>query len=58
MRIVRRWFGLATSKTQNTNLMESASLVAFAHMGGEQQALLAEALVADAKERRDLRKAS
>jgi hypothetical protein len=58
MRDIRRWFGLATSKTQNTNLTESVSLVAFAHMGGEQQTLLAEALVADAKERRGLRKAS
>jgi len=58
MRIIKRWFGLATSKTQNTNLLEPASLAAFGHMGGDQQALLAEALVANANERRGLRKAS
>jgi hypothetical protein len=58
MRIVRRWFGLATSKTQNTNLLEPTSLAAFGHLGSDQQALLAEALVATANERRGLRKAS
>jgi hypothetical protein len=58
MRIIRRLFGLATSKTQNTNLLEPTSLAAFGHMGGDQQALLAEALVANANERRGLRKAS
>jgi hypothetical protein len=58
MRIIRRLFGLATSKTQGTNLLEPTSLAAFAHMGSDQQALLAEALVANAKERRGLREAS
>lgn len=58
MRIIRRLFGLATSRTQNTTLLEPSSLTAFAHLGGEQQALLAEALVANANERRGLRRAS
>lgn len=58
MRIIRSLFGLATSKTQNTNLMEPASLAAFAHLEGNQQVVLADALVANANERRGLRKAS
>jgi hypothetical protein len=58
MRIIRRWFGFATSKTQNTNLLEPTSLAAFGHLSGDQQTLLAEALVASANERRGLRKAS
>jgi hypothetical protein len=58
MRIIKRLFGLATSKTQNTNLLEPSSLAAFGHMGADQQALLAATLVANANERRGLRKAS
>jgi hypothetical protein len=58
MRIFRRLFGLATSRTQDTTLLEPSSLTAFAHMGSDQQSLLAQALVENAKERRGLRKAS
>jgi hypothetical protein len=55
MRIIRKLLGLSTPKTQNTSLLEPTSLAAFGHMSGSQQAMLAEALVA---ERRKLDKAS
>jgi len=58
MRLIMRFFGLSTSKAQNTNLMEPTSLAAFGQMGGSQQSMLAEALVAAANERRKLDKAS
>jgi hypothetical protein len=58
MRIIKRFFGLTTSKAQNTSLLEPTSLAAFGHMGADQQSMLAEALVANMNEQRDLRKAS
>jgi len=58
MRLIMRFFGLSTSKAQNTSLMEPTSLSAFGQMSGSQQSMLAEALVAAANERRKLDKAS
>ncbi len=58
MRLIMRFLGLSTSKAQNTSLMEPTSLAAFGQMSGSQQAMLAEALVAAANERRKLDKAS
>ncbi len=58
MRIFRKLLGLSTSKTQNTSLMEPTSLAAFGQMSGSHQAMIAEALVATANERRKLDKAS
>lgn len=58
MRIIRRFFALTTSKAQNTNLLEPTSLAAFGHMSADQQAMIADALVKSANERRALRKAS
>jgi hypothetical protein len=58
MRAIRKLFGLATPKTQNTSLLEPTSLTAFGHMSGSEQSMLAEALVASANERRKLDKAS
>jgi hypothetical protein len=58
MRLIMRFFGLSTSKAQNTSLMEPTSLAAFGQMSGSQQSMLAEALVAAANERRKLDKAS
>ncbi len=58
MRRIRRLFGLSTSRAQNTSLMEPTSLAAYGQMSEAQQAMLAEALVAAANERRKLDKAS
>jgi hypothetical protein len=58
MRLIRRLFGLSTSKAQNTSLLEPTSLAAFGQLSGDQQSMLAEALVAEARERRRLDKAS
>jgi hypothetical protein len=58
MRVIRKLFGLATPKTQNTSLLEPTSLAAFGHMSGTDQSVLAKALVAAANERRRLDKAS
>ncbi|MGB8197759.1 MAG: hypothetical protein WCF25_12210 [Acidimicrobiales bacterium] len=58
MRIFKRLLGLSTSKTQNTSLLEPTSLTAFGHLNGNQQSMVAEALIATANERRKLDKAS
>ncbi len=58
MRFIRKLLGLSTSKAQNTSLLEPTSLAAFGQMSGSQQAMIAEALVAAANERRKLDKAS
>ena len=58
MRVIRKLLGLSTSKTQNTSLLEPTSMAAFGQLSGNQQSMLAEALVASAIERRKLDKAS
>jgi hypothetical protein len=58
MSFIKRLLGLSTSKTRNTSLLEPTSLAAFGQMSGSQQSMLAEALVAEANERRKLDKAS
>jgi hypothetical protein len=58
MRFIRKFLGLSTPKAQNTSLIEPTSLAAFGRMSSSQQTMLAEALVAAAKERRKLGKAS
>ncbi len=52
MRAIKRLLGLSTPKTQNTSLLEPSSLAAFGHLSGTEQSMLAEALIAEAHERR------
>jgi hypothetical protein len=58
MRAIRRFFGLSKSKAHNASLIEPTHLAAFGQLSGAQQSILAEALVAEANERRKLDKAS
>lgn len=58
MRTIRKLLGLSTSRAQNTSLLEPTPLAAYGQMSAAQQAMLAEALVAAANERRKLDKAS
>ncbi len=58
MRFFKWAIGLATKRTQNTNMNEPVSLAAFGQMSGAQQAMIAEVLVANQKERQGLKRAS
>ena len=58
MGFIKKLFGLSTSKTQNTSLLEPTSLAAFGQLNGSQQSMVAQALVAAANERRKLDRAS
>lgn len=58
MRFFKRALGLTTKRARNTSMIEPTSLAALGQLSSAQQSMLAEALVANLKDRQELKRAS